>query len=258
MGAAAVMRMWARSRPISWRILAPTAASSISWGSVSHTRRAPTRLPFGLDVPTQPDVAPDDVPRKPRSVLQLVEHRHLELLPDPRHCEEDRRPAVEQVLGHGGQAPGEPRLTSDGDGGEFAHAPLGDVTEGQKRQEPLAGRQVDQGGGAADRPHDVGVRQHRRLGGPRGAARVDERGRLLRDDARRPLFGEARLSLQAGRPHGSQLGEADQERVVQALRRHRTPPPGRAWEGCSRTSSTLASSSSFSTKHKRAPQWPRM
>ena len=84
-----------------------------------------------------------------------------------------------QVLGHGGEAAGEPRLASDGDRQEVAHHSLGDVAERQERQQSFALADVVDRGDLAQRPHDVGMAQHRPLRGSRRAARVHDRGDVL-------------------------------------------------------------------------------
>ncbi len=76
---------------------------------------------------------------------------------------------------------------------------------------------MHQRGGAADRPHDVGVCQYSRLGRPRCAARVDEGCRLLGGDTRRSLVSEPRLSLQPIDAHPTELREPLQVRVIAAL-----------------------------------------
>ena len=114
MGAAAVMRMWAWSRPNSWRIFAPTTASSASYGSFSHTGACVHRVVLGHHVLAQLDVAVDDELLEAVLVAQLRQRRLLELLPDAGHREEHRRTAVAQVLGDRRQAAGEPGLAADG------------------------------------------------------------------------------------------------------------------------------------------------
>ena len=156
-GAAVVIRTRARSRPSSWRRIAPTCQVQ---GSVEGERRPGHRravlLVSHLAQP-EADVAlhsgTDREPLGPHVAL----YRFAELLPHPGHGQEHGRPARRQVLGDRGEAAGEPGLAGHGYRHEVAHHPLGDVAERQERQEAVALADVVDRGDVAQRPHDVRV-----------------------------------------------------------------------------------------------------
>ena len=87
----------------------------------------------------------------------------------------------------------------------------------QEREEALALVDVDVGDGRAQRPHDVGVADHRPLRGAGRAARVHERGQLIRFDRAAPLVEQARFPDEPGRTDRAQLRESDDERVVEPV-----------------------------------------
>ena len=113
-------------------------------------------------------------------LADVLEHAVLELLPHTGHGEEQRWPARLEVLGDGGDAPGEPGLGTTDDLPEVADRALCDVTEREERQEAVVGPDLDERGQAAHRRHHVGVGDHRPFGRTGGAARVDERGQVGR------------------------------------------------------------------------------
>ena len=101
------------------------------------------------------------------------------------------------VLGHRGEAAGEPGLAARDDLADVADAALGDVRQGQERQETVARPHADHPHDGADGLGHVLVRDHRPLGGAGGPARVDQRRDRIRahpGPARRPSPGPARAA----------------------------------------------------------------
>ena len=220
-GAAAVIRMCAWSRPSSWRILrCRPRRRAASYGSFSHSGRVPSTV--SCSATTCSARARRSGRRRafftPCASPSFAEHRLLELLPDAGHREEDGRPAVAQVLGDRRQAAREPRLPADGDGGEVAHHALGDVRQRQEREEALALADVRRTTTALRIVHMMLAWLIIVPFGRAGrAARVDERGQLLGLDRVRPLVEQVGLAVQAGRADRAQLREADDERVVEPV-----------------------------------------
>ena len=114
-----------------------------------------------------------------------------------------------EILGHGGEAPREPGLAAGGDLTEVADRALGDVAEGQERQEAIVRAQLDQRRQAAHRRHDVGVRDHRALGRPGGPAGVDDGRQLGGSDA-----GDEARELSAVRAGSAEVEQAADEAGV--------------------------------------------
>ena len=146
-------------------------------------------------------------PAERRGLAHPQDDRRVELLPDPRHREEQRGRHLADVLGHGVDALGE----VDGGAGpqrvEHREGPLGDVAERQERQLLVAFAKRGDEVRVVELEEDVAVAQHRPLGGAGGAGRVDEDGEIfgLRD-LDHPVEGAGMLPVVA-RAQLEQRGE---------------------------------------------------
>ena len=170
------MRAW--SRPISWRIFAPTAASSASYGQLLPDGHVAGLL-LGDDALAQVDVALDD------DLLQAV--RLVELRDRPPRAASPT-PGARRRTPSGRQSR-RSSATVDRLRANHVSAPTATAAKSLIMRSAmwLSGRNDSsrspspmshQRHRALERPHDVGVADHRALGRAGRAARVDERGQL--------------------------------------------------------------------------------
>jgi len=101
-----------------------------------------------------------------RGVPHPERDRRVELLPDARHREEERRRHLAQVVRDGVDGLGEVDRGARPERIEDAHGALGDVTERQERELLVALAQLRDVVGVVDLEQDVAMAQHRALRGP--------------------------------------------------------------------------------------------
>ena len=147
----------------------------------------------------------------------------MELLPDPWHGEEDRRPARLEVVGHRGQALGEPGLAPGDDLAEVADHALGDVAERQVAEETVLGDEADHGFERVDRPLEVAVGQHGAFGWAGGAAGVHEGRVVAGSDAVGATFDDVGFRLEPGGAVAAQAVQVDQHVVAVEAGERRQP-----------------------------------
>ena len=111
---------------------------------------------------------------EPGGLAHAQGHPGVELLPDPRHREEQGGRDLADVLGHRVEALGEVHRRAGVERVEDGEGPLRDVAEGQEGELLVALVQPGDEVGVAELEQDVAVAQHRPLGGAGGAGGVDQ------------------------------------------------------------------------------------
>ena len=165
----------------------------------------------------EPHQVVDDLPLEWTASGQLLEDRVAQLLPDPRHGEEDRRAAHSEVFAYGSEASCEPGLSAHGGGGEVTDHSFGDVAQWQEREEPLLVAQVEDRGGAAKGPHDVRVTDHCPLWRTGRTTRIDKGGQIVWSDCAGTHLEQVRLSIEAVRANSAQSSEPHDEQIIDVL-----------------------------------------
>ncbi len=154
------------------------------------------------------------------------------------------------------QTSSEPGLAAGEQLTEVADGALGDVREGQERQEAVVGTDRYHPGDVVDVGGDVAVGEHRPLGPARRARRVDDGGQVVEVEAAAALVEDRRVARRAP-PRPGRRGRRGRPRSrCRGPRPGRTRRPARGRAARPRRSSTLASWSRSSTNRNRHPEWP--
>ena len=247
----------ARARAGSWR---PTAASSASYGSRSHTgARRRRRRRFGDDVLAEPEVA-----GRPRSrstpcvsssfaITASWSFSHTRGTAKNTVGRQSRRSSatVERLRANHVSAP-----TATAAKSLIIRSAmwLSGRNERSRSRSPISTNDDR----ALDRPHDVGVADHRALGRAGRAARVDERGELLgRHRAGAHRRTDRARARAAPRRSSRSCVEAEHERVVETLVVFEHDDAGRASAARPAPRGPRTASSWSSTKQTLASALPR-
>ena len=139
----------------------------------------------------------EDPPLEARAGQDLVHDPGVDLLEEPGDADDDGRPDLDHVRGHGFDALGVGHGRSDVEEEERGR-PLEDVGQGQEGQAGVGFAEIDELGQGHDVAHEVGVAQHDALGHAGRAGRVDDGGQVPGTDRLdRPLEAPGIVGLEA-------------------------------------------------------------